>query len=425
MKQYPQVVVTGMGVISSVGNNIEEYTHSLKVGQSGIGFYQGTRETDIWVRIGAWLGDISYETFLKKYGSAGDLTHKAKESARRAPFAVQTTVLPAMEAWIGARLHDISIPSERLGIVVAGHNLTQCFQYGLFNKFQKNPEYLTPTYALHYMDTDYLGTLSEIFGINGEGFTAGGASASGNVGIIKAFQMIQLGIVDACMVTGPLVELSPMDLQGFYNIGAMGERKFKDNPEKACRPFDKEREGFIYGQASGCLIMESQKSALARGVSILAEMLAGVLVLDGNRLSNPSVEGEARAMEHALKQARISAGEVDYLNAHGSSSPLGDETEVSAIKRVFYNDLTELWINSSKSITGHCLCSAGVVEAISTIIQMSDGFIHPNLNLENPIDEECKFSGGISIDEPINIAMSNSFGFGGINTSIIFKRCFP
>lgn len=425
MKQIQQVVTTGMGILSTVGNNVEEYAHSLKVGQSGIGFYQGTRETDISVRIGAWMGDISYESSLNRYVSAGDLVYKAKQCARRAPFALQATVLPAIEAWTGARLHDMRIPSERLGIIIAGHNLTQYFQYGLFNKFQQHPEYLTPTYALHYMDTDYLGTLSEIFRIHGEGFTAGGASASGNVGIIKGLQMIQLGIVDACMVIGPLIDLSPMDLQGFYNIGAMGGRQFQDNPEKACRPFDREHEGFIYGQASGCLILESKESAQKRGVAILAELLAGVLVLDGNRLSDPSIEGEARAMECALEQAQIAAKEVDYLNAHGSSSPLGDETEVNAIKRVFNNSLQHIWINSSKGITGHCLCSAGVVEAISTIIQMRAGFIHPNLNLENPIDEECRFIGGVSINENINIAMSNSFGFGGINTSIILRRWVP
>ncbi|HBV98899.1 MAG: hypothetical protein JL50_19370 [Peptococcaceae bacterium BICA1-7] len=425
MNSGGRVVVTGMGVFSSIGKSVEEYGQSLRAGQSGIGFYKGAMDTGISVSVGAWTGDISYETLVTGYSLPGDLAQKAKQCARRSPFALQATALSAMEAWKGAMLYDCQIPSDRLGIIIAGHNLTQCFQYGLLNKFKQNPEYLTPSYALHYMDTDYLGTLSEIFGIQGEGFTAGGSSASGNVGIIKGLQIIRLGTVDACMVVGPLTDLSPMDLQGFYNIGAMGGRRFKDNPEKACRPFDREHEGFIYGQAGGCLILESMESAAKRGVPILAELLGGALVLDGNRLSNPSAEGEARAMEYSLKQAGVESGQVDYLNAHGSSSPLGDETEVAAIKKVFKKSLPRMWINSGKSMTGHCLCAAGVVEAVATIIQIREGFVHPNLNLDNPIDNECRFNDGTAKEADIEMAMSNSFGFGGINTSIIFKKVVP
>jgi malonyl-ACP decarboxylase len=309
-----------------------------------------------------------------------------------------------------------------LGIVAAGNNLSQNYHYGLLCKFQSTPQYLTPKYAIHYMDTDHVGTLSEIFKIQGEGFTVGGASASGNAAIIKGCQLIQLGILDACVIVGAMADLSPLELQGFYNVGALGGKRFRDQPDKACRPFDKDHEGFIYGQAGGSLILESPDSAQKRNVPPLAEIGGGALVLDGNRLPNPNADGEARAMESALKQAGIKPGEVNYLNAHGTSSPLGDETEIKAVKQVFKESISHLWINSTKGLTGHCLTAAGVIEGIATIIQMKEGFIHPNLNLEHPIDDECKFSRHQSIETSIHTAVNNSFGFGGINTSVIFKK---
>ena len=155
---------------------------------------------------------------------------------------------------------------------------------------------------------------------------------------------------------------------------------------------------------------------------MLAQVLGGSLVLDGNRLANPNEEGEVRAMASALKQAGVAPGEVDYLNTHGTSSPLGDETEIRAVRRVFKENLSHLWINATKGLTGHCLCSAGVVEGIASIIQMQEGFVHPNVNLDNPIDRECRWVGSEAVSDGINVSMSNSFGFGGINSSVILKK---
>ena len=417
------VVITGMGVMSTIGHNARQFGRSLKAGRSGIGFLQHLSAPFPSVNIGAQIMNFSFETMLRQNSLLPeDLMQKARQCARRSPFAVQSSVLPALEAWTQAELHSKQISPDRLGIIVAGSNLTTHFQYGLYPKFHQNPEYLTPGYARQYMDTDQVGTLSEIFKIRGEGFTVGGASASGNVGILKGFQLIQAGLADACMVVGPPADVSPMELQGFCNVGAMGGKRFHDAPEKACRPFDQDHEGFIYGQASGCLVLESLESASRREVPVLAEILGCSLALDGNRLTDPNEEGEARAMELALNRAGIMASDVDYLNAHGSSSPLGDKAEIKAVREVFKENRARLWINATKSLTGHCLYSAGVIEAIAVIIQMREGFIHPNLNLDNPIDSECRFSGCTFINAGIEIAMSNSFGFGGVNSSIIIKK---
>ncbi|XIH09816.1 beta-ketoacyl-ACP synthase [Priestia aryabhattai] len=418
-----RVVVTGMGIISSIGNNLASYEESLTSGKSGISFLGNITKNDISVKIGAPIRDFSYQKTLKEFNSLPKkLIEKASQFINRYSFAVQATILSALEAWEQSKLYKKEILSERLGIIVAGSNLTQHLQYDLYEQFQLNPEYLTPRYGLQFMDTDYLGALSDIFDIHGEGMTVGGASASGNVGIIKGVQAVKFGLMDACMVSGPLINLSPMEMQGFYNMGAMGGKTFKDDPHAACRPFDVQHEGFIYGQASGCIILESLESAKQRGVPILAEVVGGAIVLDGNHLSNPSEEGELRVMELALKQAQINAEEIDYLNSHGSSSPLGDRTEVKAIRQVFEKNLSELWINSTKSLTGHCLNSAGIVEIITSIIQIQKGFIHPNLNLNDPIDQHCKFNGNKAINANIKFAMSNSYGFGGINSSIVLKK---
>lgn len=417
------IAVTGIGITSSIGMNAGEFSDSLRAGKSGIDHWTLSAGPPIPVGIGARLPDFSLAAALQQVeGVPEPLRRRVGLCAGRSPLGIQAAVLAALEAWIKAGLHQVPLDPQRLGIIVAGSNLNPQYSYGLHEKFQQNPEYLTPRYPLHYMDTDYVGTLSEIFQVQGEGFTVGGASASGNVAIIKACQAIGGEVIDACLVIGAPADLSPMELQGFYNIGALGGRNFHDQPDKACRPFDRHHEGFIYGQAGACMLLESPASAQRRGVPGLARVTGGALVLDGNRLPDPNEEGEARAMALALARAGLDPSEIDYLNAHGTSSPLGDEIEVKAVKQVFKENVNRLWINSTKGLTGHCLTSAGVVEAIAAAIQLQQGFLHPNKNLENPIDNECRFCPPQSLPVSIRKAMSNSFGFGGIVTSIILER---
>ncbi|MDQ1350637.1 MAG: malonyl-ACP decarboxylase [Acidobacteriota bacterium] len=417
------IAVTGIGITSSIGMNTGEFSNSLRAGKSGIARWALPAGPLVPVGVGARLPDFSLVTALQQVeGVPEPLRRKIGLCAGRSPLGVQAAVLAALEAWIMSGLDRASLDPQRLGIIVAGSNLNPRYSYGLHEKFQQDPEYLTPRYPLHYMDTDYVGTLSEIFQAQGEGFTVGGASASGNVAIIKACQAIGSDVIDACLVIGALADLSPMELQGFYNIGALGGRNFHDQPDKACRPFDLHHEGFIYGQAGACMLLESTDSAQQRGVPELARVTGGALVLDGNRLSDPNAEGEARAMTQALVRSGLNPSDIDYLNAHGTASPLGDETEIKAVKGVFKEHVPRLWINSTKGLTGHCLTAAGVVEAIAVVIQLQQGFLHPNKNLENPIDSECRFCPPESTLVSIRRAMSNSFGFGGIDTSIILER---
>jgi malonyl-ACP decarboxylase len=421
----PRVFITGTGIITSIADSTGAFQNSLREGKQGVGFLPSQSGTAT-VKIGAPIREFSLEERLRQFAALpavpGEIVAKARQSARRAPLPIQLGVAALLEAYVQAQLFEAPLARERIGLIVAGSNLTAPVQAGLYPKFEKDPEYLSPMYALQFMDTDHVGTLSEIFAIGGEGFTVGGASASGNVGIIKGFQAIRLGLVDACVVVGALADLTRMELQGFYNIGALGGKKFGDAPDKACRPFDRDHEGFIYGQGCGCLILESSESVSKRRIAPLAEMLGGALVLDGNRLSNPGEAGEIKAMESALGQAGISASAVDYINTHGTSSPLGDATELNAIKGVFKREVGRIWMNATKGLTGHCLFAAGVVEAIASIIQLQGGFIHPNRNLDNPIDPDFLFAGKTATAASLNTVMSNSFGFGGINTSIILRK---
>lgn len=421
------VVVSGMGATCSIARTIKEFEMALREGRNGIGWLKPPAGTSGPVKIGAEINDFSFQAGLHRLSSSGfqpgeSMLQKADQCARRSPFPVQASVLSTLEAWQGGRLHQQKIPPHRLGLVVAGNNLNRQYSFAVYQKNRQSPAYINPRYALHFMDTDLLGTLSEIFEIRGEGFTVGNASASGTVGILKAYQLIRWGIVEACLVIGGLTQLSPLELQAFYNLGAMGGKRFGAEPARACRPFDRDHEGFIYGQASGALILETRESAEKRGAPVLAEIAGGSLVLDGNRLSNPSREGETRAMTTALEQANLKPHQIDYINTHGTSSPLGDETEIKAIKQVFKENLSQLWINSTKGLTGHCLSAAGVIECIAAIIQGREGFLHPNLNLDNPIDQQCRWVGPVYVPEEIQISMSNSFGFGGINSCIIIKH---
>lgn len=369
------VCVTGMGVVSGIGANIDQFTQSLRQGNA------------------QYLID--------------NLT-----IPRRHTLASYSALMCCEEAWQHAQLNEKKIDGDKIGIIVGGQNINQNFMFNQHDIFKQDPDYLLPSYAIQFLDTDLVGLLSEQFKIHGEGFTIGGASASGNMAIIQGMRLIEHGHVDACVVIGALADLSPLELQAFKQYGAL-------SCETRCNPFDVSHSGFVYGQASACLILESLHSAKKRQVATIGSLLGYGMCLDGHRLADPNFDGEVLAMQKALDAAHKKPKEIDYLNPHGTSSVLGDETEARAIKKVFDDNITSLWINNTKSLTGHCLWSAGVVEAIAVLIQMQHGFLHPNPFLEIPIEPALQFVGRESIPATLTYALSNSFGFGGINTSIV------
>lgn len=416
------VLATGAGIVSSIGGDVPQFTSSLREGKSGISLATCKAGALLPVKVRAALGEFSFRDSLNhRQGISDELRNKANKVARRSPLPVQVSTIALLEAWEQAELESSPVAADRIGIVVGGQNTTQNYQYQLHETFRESPEYLSPRYALQFLETDQVGVLSDIFNIRGEGLTVGGASASGNVAVVKAQQLIQLGLVDVCVVVGVLADLSPMDIQGFQTIGAMGGRAFATEPEKACRPFDRQHEGFVYGKAGACLILESAESARKRGVHVQAEVLAGSICLSANSSSEPCIDGEVRAMEQAIQRAGIDKSAINYINTHGSSSPLGDKIEAEAIERVFGANLDHIKVNATKGLTGHCLYSAGLVEVVATLAQIEGGFVHPNKNLEDPVSEKLNFCGDMAQPYSIQSAVCNSYGFGGFNSSIVLR----
>jgi len=400
-----EVVVTGMGVVTALGVGVDAFTRALRQGNSA-----PLSEGSMLIR------DFDLIAFSNSLHLTGSISPSVRQAARRAPLSLQLSLAAALEAWRNAGLfHDSPYASEQASLIVAGHNLNLRTSYDLAEKYSSRLDYLPASHALHFMDTDQVGFLSEALGIRGEGFTVGGASASGNSGLIQGLRQITGRNARVCAVVGAMTDLSPLEIHSFTAAGAM-------SPDGICRPFDRDRSGFVYGQGAACLILETAAGARNRGSRPLGILRGGAQCLEANRSAEPSREGEARAMRAAMADAGVLPADVDYVNTHGTASLLGDQVEFDALTDVFGNHFPGVWLNSTKALTGHCLTAAGAVEAAATLIQMNEGFLHPTAGLENPLAAGGRFTGPSSVEAHPRIALSNSFGFGGINTSIVIEH---
>jgi malonyl-ACP decarboxylase len=324
-----------------------------------------------------------------------------------------------------------AVGSDRIGLVIGGSNLGQRELIQTYEAYAEHMSYLRPTYGLSFMDSDLCGLCTEQFGIRGLAYTVGGASASGHVAIIQAAQAVLTGTVDICIAMGALMDLSYLEFQALRTLGAMGTDRYANQPARACRPFDTDRDGFIYGEACGAVVIERASgpsavgetshtaTAIERGVNPYAVLAGWAVGMDGNRNPNPSYDGEVQVIQRALDAARLKAFEVDYINPHGTGSIIGDEIELKALRDC---QLSHAYINTTKSITGHGLSAAGTVEVIATLLQMQASQLHPSLNLEDPLDPSFNWVLSQSIPHVISHALNLSLGFGGMNTALCLKR---
>lgn len=402
------IEITGMGIATSIGTGIKTFSEALFSGKTKFDYLQKDGRKGTRNFIGAEISDISVESLLPQH----------RNLLRNSSWSGQIATLVLSEAWQDAKLASSQIKPERVGIVVGGSNFQQRYQTQIWQNYQFRPEFIRPTYGMSVWDTDLIGLLSQCFSIQGEGYSVGGASASGSVAIIHAARQIMMGITDLSIVVGSLFDLSAYECQAFVNLGAMGSERFADTPAFACRPFDRDADGFIYGEGCGAVILESSQSAKRRDVNSYGQLIGWGLNLDGNRSPNPSQTGEERAMRTALAMSGLEPKDIDYLNTHGTSSPLGDLTEVNALKSV---GLEHCLINATKSLTGHCLTASGVIELIATLLQAKKGFCHITNNLVNEIDRQLHWVKENPVEAQIKYAISNSFAFGGINTSLVTK----
>lgn len=412
--------IVGLGAIGAVGVGVEALGRALLDGRSAISAQPWGDDGPAY---GAALPELALgEALAACAGAPTDLRQHTERTLRRAPRQVQAAAAAALEAWLDARLHEAPVPPDRVALVIAGNNLTGAYVEAARAAHVRSPQHVSPRFALCSLDTDHVGTVSEVLGVRGEGFTVGAASASGNLALIQACRLLAAGEADVCVVVGALAEPSSLELAGLAATGAMAARRAGEPERLPPAPFDRDRRGFVLGQASACVILESPTSAHRRRVAARAYLTGHAAGLDATRLPSPSVEGERLAMARALARAELSPDQLSYVNAHGTGSELGDATELDALAAVLGDAGPAVWINSTKAITGHCMAAAGVLEAVATTVQLQRDFVHGMPGLVEPLRPKVRLPRHAQREVRLERALSNSFGFAGISSSLVLAH---
>lgn len=426
MKNKHRVVITGMGIMTPIGVNLNDYFSNLVAGKSAISHWKNLDVSTIRCKIGGDLSDFDCERYAQDC-----LMHRMPESAfvklttilKNAPFATRLTVLAVAQAYIDSELFEAEVDTTRIGAILGGHNFNSNYIYDNFKRFQKSPNTIHKLMGIYVYDTSLITSAADVCRIRGPVYSIGGTCTSSTISMMHALREIRSSTTDVVVVAGGLLDYSPLDLQALILVNAISYRNFNDAPQKASRPYDANREGFVPSHGSGVLVFESLEHAKKRDAKIYAEVLAVDCNSDGNHLSNPFVGGQSRLMKRVLHKAEIAPQQIDYINAHATSTPLGDVVEIESIKNVFGRHAEKLKINGSKSLLGHPGWSSGAVESIAAILQMRHNRLHPTINIDEQDSRvDLDVCANISQDWEVNHVMKNSFGFGGLNACAIFKK---
>lgn len=407
-----RVVVTGLGMISPLGLDVQSSWQAIIQGKSGVGYITHFDAKDYPVRIAAEVKGFDPTKYIE--------LKEVKKMDRFIHFAIAATEM----AIVDSKLKITPENSERIGIVIgSGMGGLPAIEYYHQVLLEKGWKRVSPFFIPMVIINLAAGQISIKYGIKGPNLAVTTACATGNHSIGEAFRMIQYGDADVMIAGGTEAVITPMAVAGFAIMRALSTRN--EEPEKASRPFDVDRDGFVMGEGSGILILEELEHALKRGAKIYAELVGYGMTSDAYHITAPAPEGEggARCMKMALNDAGISPEQIDYINAHGTATKQGDELETQAIKTIFGEHSYKLCVSSTKSMTGHLLGAAGGIEAIFTILSIYEDIVPPTINLDNP-DPECDldYVPYNAKKKEIKYAMTNSFGFGGTNASLIFKK---
>jgi len=407
-----RAVITGIGVLAPVGNTVEELWQNLKAGVSGVSTVDRFDASRFDSRIAAQVKGFDPSAYLDK------------KELRRTDIVQQYVIAAAESAIRDSQLNLDTVDKERVAIVIGsgiGGILSFEEQHSIF--IAKGPSKVSP-FFISMMIVDMLsGLISLRYGFKGPNYCTVSACASSAQAIGDALRIIQRGEAEIVVTGGAEAAITEMAFAGFCSARALSTRN--DQPEKASRPFDIDRDGFVMGEGAAILVVEEEEYAKKRGAKIYADLIGCGMSADAYHVTAPSPDGEgaARSMRAALKDAGLSSEQVGYINTHGTSTPLGDIAETMAIKTVFGERAGSLAINSSKSMIGHMLGAAGAIEAVVTVLSLRDGFVHPTINIENQ-DPQCDLDymrdGGKAVD--IRFALSNSFGFGGHNVALALGK---
>lgn len=404
------VAITGLGAVTALGIGRDALDSALRAGRSGIRTRKsGQAPPSVW----APLPGPDVLSHAPKLGLGEAMVRQIRRVGHGSPLGLQCALLAAAEAFHHAELDGLTARSA--GLIVAGSNLANEDVKDSYDRSQAG-KHVRPGYAARFLDSNHVGVISEALSLHGEGYTVGGASASGGVAVALGRRAILTGAISAVLVVGAPMMLSPVELSALGAIGALYWGEAPDEPWRSCRPFDKTAEGFVYGQGAAAMVLEPYDVPAKRSRRILALLRGASMGLDGNRATDPSVQGEKVGMREALTQAGLEPGDIDFVCTHGTSSPLGDHVEATALREVFGTG-GRPWLNATKALTGHCLSAAGVISAVAAVLQLRGGYVHPNPALNSPIDPSLAWVGTLGRIGAMRVAMSNSFGFGGINTS--------
>ncbi len=408
-----RVVVTGMGAVSPFGNDRRVLWEAIREGRSGIGPIEGFDASGYEVR------------FAGEARSFDPLEYLSKREARRVDRFTQLAVAASTEAIRESGLSDGNHDPRRVGVYI-GTGIGGLIEIETQHTrlMEAGPRRISPLMIPKLMTNAAAGMVSIINGFQGPSFSVSSACASGSNAIGEAFDSIRTGRVDVQVCGGAEAAVTPMGVAGFAQAKALSKRN--DEPQKASRPFDSDRDGFVMAEGAAVIVLESLEHAKARGAVILAEMAGCGASSDAYHMTLPCADGTGaqQAMERALNDARANREDISYINAHGTSTPAGDDIEAQAVLRVFAGHAPELAVSSSKSMFGHLLGASGAVESVVCIMAIMEDLCPPTINLDNP-DPACgklNFVPHQAQERTVKAAMNNSFGFGGHNVAMIFKK---
>jgi 3-oxoacyl-[acyl-carrier-protein] synthase II len=409
-----RVVITGIGCLSPLGNDLKSTWDGMKAGRSGIAIIEQLDPAPYDCKIAGEVKNFNADGYFR-----------AVKDARRSDRYVQFAVGAAKMAMEDSGVDVSTIDPRRFGVMVgSGIGGLGFLEREHETLLTKGPKRVSPFTIPMMISNIASGIISMEHGLYGPNMAIVTACATSNHNIGEAWRIIKFGDADAMVCGGSEATILPMGLSGFANMKAMSLRN--DEPERASRPFDKDRDGFVMGEGAGVVVIEELEHALKRGAKIYAELVGYGISADAYHLSAPSPDGTgpAYAIGMALKHAKMNPEEVQYLNAHATSTGLGDVAETKAIKLAFGDYAKDgLMVSSTKSMTGHMLGAAGGIELIACIMAIQDNVVPPTINLENP-DPECDldYVPNVARETPVDVALSNSFGFGGHNASLLIKR---
>ena len=411
MNQQRRVVVTGVGLVTPLGTGVEKNWDALMRGQSGIRKIERFCADGFASRIAGLVPDFKADTFIEP------------KEIKKMDLFIQYAFGAAVMAMEDSGLKIEGEFAEAVGVII-GVGLCGLDTIEVTHKalLEGGPRKISPFFIPKVISNLAAGHVAIRYGAKGVNWTPTSACASGSHAIGEAFHLIRRGVQDAVIAGGAEAAVTPLGVGGFSAMKALSTRN--DEPERASRPFDKERDGFVIGEGSGMLILEEREQALKRGAKIYAEVIGYGANGDAYHMTAPAPEGEgaARCMRLALKDAGIAPTEIDYINAHGTSTEYNDANETTAIKSVFGEQAAKLPVSSTKSMTGHLLGAAGAVEGVYCVLALQRGMLPPTINYEIP-DPACDldYVPNQARKADIKVALSNSFGFGGTNASVIFR----